>query len=113
MTSKLFYFNKCLIFKRLPIESNFDHENFLMSCPNNLTGADFYALTNRARRNALKRIIEHFEENNLAYDDHVQDDLITVSEKDFLDGLVEFHPTLSESELNDYEKYFAKISNKS
>jgi hypothetical protein len=99
---------------RLPIESNFNHEKFLKACPNNLTGADFYALTNRARRNALKRIVEHFEANNLLYDDNlVQDDLITITEKDFLDGLLEFHPTLSESELIDYEKYFAKISNKS
>jgi len=85
----------------------------LKACPNNLTGADFYALTNRARKNALKRIIEHFEENNLCFNDNVLDDLITVTEKDFLEGLVDFRPTLSESELNDYEKYFEKISNKS
>jgi hypothetical protein len=83
-------------------------ENFIDLCPGNLTGADFYAITNRARQHALRRIINVLE----SQDGNVNDfnEIIEISECDFLKVLDSFVPTLNDSTLLDYEKYFIKYS---
>jgi hypothetical protein len=97
--------------KRLPIDPNFNTENFVKSCPLNLSGADFYSITKKARQNALKRLIRSIESGEMSQES-LTDDLIVLNEIDFDQALVGFQPTLSESSLLDYEKYFLSFSNK-
>ena len=63
--------------KRLPIDPSFSADEFIQSCPTNLSGADFYSITNRARQAALKRLISYQEENKLPLVEH---DLIFLTE---------------------------------
>lgn len=90
--------------KKLPIDTSFDKKEFVKNkCPKNLSGADFYAITNRARQNAIKRIISAIDSNN-------QDEFIT--EEDFVKCLKGFSANLSDQDLVIYENYFIKFSNK-
>ena len=93
----------------MPLDPNFNPEEFVKSCPTNLSGADFYSITNKARQEALKRLINYQEENNLPV---IDQDLIFLNENDFKRSLIGFQPTLSESALLEYEKYFHSYSNK-
>jgi SpoVK/Ycf46/Vps4 family AAA+-type ATPase len=101
----------------LPIDSSLDMENFVKKCPNNLSGADFYSITNRARKNASKRFIESQEENsnqakksiiNLDMHERTNNneaDLLTINLEDFEKALDGFHATLNEKELAIYERF--------
>jgi peroxin-6 len=96
--------------RKLPLDPQFSIENFVEKCLTNLSGADFYALTNRARQHALKRLINHFESNqNSCLND---ENIIVLTQQDFDYALIDFQPTLSEATLLDYEKYFNNYSNK-
>jgi peroxin-6 len=89
--------------RKLPLDANFDKESFVREkCPANLSGADFYAITNKARQIAIKRIISGQQE--------FQDDKI--SEEDFNRALQGFRANLSDQELLVYENYFNRFSNK-
>ena len=103
MRIKIFY-----NFNRLKIDSKFDVESFIDKCPKNLTGADFYSITNRARQHALKRIISLLELQNKNANDY--DEVIEITENDFIKVLDNFVPTLDESSLAYYEKYFINNS---
>lgn len=82
-------------------------EEFVQKCPANLSGADFYAVTNKARQNAIRRLINLIEnETNLS------ENLIVLTETDFEEALVGFQANLSDSQLLDYENYFNRFSNK-
>jgi peroxin-6 len=89
--------------RKLNVKKSFNIDEFIDKCPENMTGADFYSITNKARQNALKRLIGKFEENLI-------DDQIFISEDDFNQSLINFVPTLTNSMLKDYEKYFYKYS---
>ena len=93
----------------MPIDSNFNSDEFIKSCPLNLSGADFYSVTNKARQEALKRLINFQEANQLT---SIEDDKIVLIEEDFKRSLIGFQPTLSESTLLEYKKYFHSYSNK-
>jgi len=93
---------------RLPIDPEFNADEYIKKCPTNLSGADFYAITNRARQHALKRLIQTQEDGM----ERLDEELIFINEKDFNDSLIGFQPTLNEIELKDYEKYFLSYSNK-
>jgi len=71
----------------MPIDADFSAEQFVQKCPSHLSGADFYALTSRARRQALRRLIRECQSA----------DTVTLSEQAFLE----------------YEKYFEKYSGNS
>lgn len=104
--------------QRLPIAKEFQDEEFIkMKCPLNLTGADFYSITNKARQLALKRLISNLEESSSSTSTttnniELNGDNICLIEEDFLQALDEFQPTLNEKELEEYELYFQKYSNK-
>lgn len=89
-------------------------EKFIANCPSHLSGADFYALTNKARQNALKRLISEFElmkrdqESELCADDETLE--VSLTGSDFEQALIGFQPTLSEQAFLEYEKYFQKYS---
>ena len=74
-----------------------------------MTGADFYSITNKARKIALKRLIDLAENS----DDHVLDEnSIYLSQEVFDKSLIDFQPTLNEKSLEEYEQYFQRYSNK-
>lgn len=89
-------------------------EKFIANCPSHLSGADFYALTNKARQSALKRLIGEFEqmkrdqETKLCADEEALK--VSLTGSDFEQALICFQPTLSEQAFLDYEKYFQKYS---
>lgn len=85
--------------------------DFIDQCPKNLTGADFFAITNRARQNALKRIINAIEAENKSINEYNKE--IFINEYDFYQVLDNFVPTLNDTTLLDYEKYFIKYSQNS
>lgn len=90
---------------RLPVDKEFNIDEFIEQCPHNLSGADFYSITNRARQICLKRLIIKKE------NDDIDSDSICLVRSDFEDAIVDFRPTLSESELVNYEKYFNNLKN--
>ena len=92
----------------MPIDPQFNADEYIKKCPTNLSGADFYSITNRARLHALKRLI-HSQENS---SEKLGEELVFINEQDFNDTLIGFQPTLNEVELKDYEKYFLSYSNK-
>jgi len=93
-----------------------DLGEIVQSCPNNLTGADFYALSADAYSIATQRLIEQIEA--LGPDEIGQFRLglktakVTVSESDFLDALSRLVPSVSKEELKRYEKLKQKIASK-
>ena len=93
----------------MPVDSDFDPEEFIRSCPLNLTGADFYAIGNRARQETLKRLIQSNEESSWT---NLEENRINLNSEDFKRSLIGFQPTLSEPALLEYEKYFQNYSNK-
>lgn len=82
-------------------------DDFINKCPSNLSGADFYALTNRARQHALKRLIRISETQSTH---ELDDNEYSLNEEDFEYSLVGFQPTLNEQAFLEYEKYFKKYS---
>jgi hypothetical protein len=80
----------------------------------NLSGADFYAITNKARQHALKRLIAILEsqESNDTRPTKFDESGILLVEEDFNFALVDFQPTLNETAMQNYEKYFNSYSNK-
>ena len=90
-------------FIRLPVDKSFVKEKFIENCPKNLSGADFYSLTSKARYQALKRLLNKCE-NDPGLE--IDDEDIELSEEDFNSALVGFQPTLSEAAFAEYEKYF-------
>jgi SpoVK/Ycf46/Vps4 family AAA+-type ATPase len=92
------------------MDPDFKPEEFIKICPLNLSGADFYSIANRARQQALKRLINSQEESGgLA---RLEENQIYLNDEDFGNSLIGFQPTLSESALLEYEKYFHSYSNK-
>ena len=87
----------------------FQIEEFIKNCPPNLSGADFYSITNRARKICLKRLIESQSQSKITLD--ATNDLIYLKQEDFNGALVNFRPTLNEHELVNYEKYFNNLKN--
>ena len=73
-----------------------------------MSGADFFSLTNKARHEALKRMIKNREKRT-----DFDEEEIYIKEEDFLKSVTDLKPTLNESEFNDYIKYFENYSNKS
>ena len=98
--------NSNFFLKRLKVDPNFVAETFIDNCPANLTGADFYSITNQARQNALKRLINELE--TLKIDASQYNSNIVITKHDFETALESFVPTLSDSTLTYYEKYFSK-----
>jgi len=95
--------------RKLPIDKEFNIESFVADkCPANLTGADFFAITNKARQYAIKRLIQTYE-TNLS---DLNESLICLNENDFVSAIEEFQPSLSEQMLRDYDVYFKNYSNK-
>lgn len=99
------------LLRKLPIEKEFDLTAFIDKCPTNLSGADFYALTNKARQHALKRVIADYESNKTTENTAANND-VCLKQEDFNYALVGFQPTLSETAFAEYEKYFKDYSNK-
>lgn len=93
------------------MDTNFDLEKFVEKCPKNLSGADFYAIGNRARKNTLKRLILKMEEAS-DESEKINNEDILITEEDFKESLNGFNPTLSEKEVQEYEKYFTRYQNK-
>ena len=93
----------------MPVDSSFNPDEFIKVCPLNLSGADLYSITNKARKEALKRLIMQQEANQLT---SIGDSQIFLIEEDFKNSIIGFQPTLSESALVEYEKYFQSYSNK-
>lgn len=89
--------------RKLNIDKSFSIDEFIDKCPENMTGADFYSVTNKARQNALKRLIGRFN-------DSLKDNEIIIIEDDFNKSLTNFVPTLTKEMLKEYEKYFYKYS---
>lgn len=90
----------------------FQLEEFVKNCPPNLSGADFYSITNRARKICLKRLIE--SQNRMSQSKITSDnanELIYLNQEDFNGALVNFRPTLNEHELVNYERYFNNLKN--
>ena len=86
-------------------------EKFIENCPGHLSGADFYALTNKARQNALKRLIGEFELTPRNEKNEVIKKVeVSLTGSDFAKALIGFQPTLSEQAFVEYEKYFKKYS---
>ncbi len=105
LSERVNIFNALL--RKLPVDSQFNSESFVKEkCPLNLTGADFYAITNKARQHALKRIIR----NELI--ENFDESLIVLNETDFQNAVESFQPSLSEKTLLEYEKYFNNYSNR-
>ena len=92
----------------MPVDSNFNFEEFVKKCPSNLSGADFFAITNKSRQEALKRIITNCEEGQM----NSKEQEIFITNEDFDKSLKGLRPTLSESALEEYKKYFKNYSNK-
>lgn len=103
----LFIFSKIF---RLPIDPNFDIVHYIKKCPQNLTGADFYSITNKARQHALKRLIVLIEKNH--ENQNLEDQMILLNDDDFYNALIDFQPTLNDQSLIEYEKFFLNFSNK-
>ena len=97
-----------LSYYRFQIDGEFGLESFIQKCPSNLSGADFYALTNRARQHALKRLIQKCEQTPGL---NLTEESIFLNELDFNHALQDFQPTLSEAAFKEYEKYFRNYSN--
>jgi peroxin-6 len=89
---------------------NFNIESYIKNCPLNLSGADFYSITNKARQHALKRLIMLIENNQ--ENKTLENQMIVLNEQDFNNALIDFKPTLNEQALLEYEKFFISFSNK-
>ena len=107
LTERLNIFNALI--RKLPIDKKFNIELFVKNkCPPNLSGADFYSITSKARQCALKRLIHEYESNINEFNENT----IELNENDFLNAIETFQPSLSEQTLRDYELYFNNYSNK-
>eukprot|EP01127_Copromyxa_protea_P002913 TRINITY_DN12832_c0_g1_i1.p1 TRINITY_DN12832_c0_g1~~TRINITY_DN12832_c0_g1_i1.p1 ORF type:complete len:890 (-),score=146.22 TRINITY_DN12832_c0_g1_i1:59-2527(-) len=77
-------------------------------CPNNLTGADFYALAADAYAVALHALVEDIEsrgeEEVKAYQQGLKTATVNVGEEDFMRALRELTPSVSAEELERYDK---------
>lgn len=90
-------------FLRLPVDQSFDKEKFIQKCPKNLSGADFYSITSKARSQALKRLLTTCQNDPEL---ELNEESIILIEDDFNSSLIGFQPTLSDSAFAEYEKYF-------
>ncbi len=95
--------------RNLSLDIMFDKRLFIQMCPNSLSGADLYALTNKARKHALKRYIAKFE---MFENYKIDEEVIFLNEEDFNFALEGFQPTLTEDSFREYQKYFKKYLNK-
>ena len=79
-----------------------------------MSGADFYAISNKTRQHALKRLINVYEksETNEFNEENDCFNEVVLNDQDFNAALVEFQPTLNEAAMTSYEKYFNSFSNK-
>jgi peroxin-6 len=108
------------LLRKLPVDSTFKVEKFVEKCPLYLSGADFMAITSRARYAALKRLIKLKSERKTGQvedflndnDNERETNAILLTDYDFLQALDDFQPTLNEQTLVEYEKYFYQFSNK-
>ena len=77
------------------MDDGFNADQFVRSCPLNMTGADFYALASDAYLRAIQRLIMDNEEN---------DRRVILRKEDFDDALENFIPSLDENEIKQYER---------
>lgn len=81
------------------VDEEFNLDDFVRSCPLNMTGADFYALASDAYLRAIRRLIM----NNCGKDEE-DNELVTLIKSDFYDTLANFTPSLDENEIKQYER---------
>ena len=77
----------------------FDIDEFVRSCPPNMTGADFYALASDAYLRAIRRLIVDDQKA-----DATNDSGVTLIRSDFYDALAQFSPSLDENDIKQYER---------
>ena len=82
------------------IDKEFNPDDFVRSCPLNMTGADFYALASDAYLRAIRRLIM----NNQGEEEKKNDQIVTLIKSDFYDALDNFTPSLDENEIRQYER---------
>jgi peroxin-6 len=75
-------------------DRHFNADDFVRSCPLNLTGADFYALASHAYLCAIRRLIAEKR----------TDPSVTLMKEDFDHALACFTPSMNIHELQQYEK---------
>ncbi|KAL3872576.1 hypothetical protein ACJMK2_035792 [Sinanodonta woodiana] len=91
--------------RKFNLEENLDLSTIAEKCPFNLTGADFYALCSDALLNAIKRKIDQLERGET-----VDQSVVVVTEKDFIDALEILTPSVSEQEILYYKELRSKFT---
>lgn len=76
--------------------------NVVLMCPENLTGADFFALTSAAAMNAIRRRITAAETNR-ELDSYRESEALRVKQNDFVEAVKNLVPSVSEEELRRYK----------
>ncbi|CAF0720144.1 unnamed protein product [Adineta steineri] len=83
------------------VDEEYNIDDFVRSCPLNMTGADFYALASTAYLRAIRRLITNNQEK-IDEENNIQ--TVTLIKSDFYDALEHFSPSLDENELKQYER---------
>jgi peroxin-6 len=102
--------------RKFHLTADTDLNNVVKYCPNNLTGADFYALAADAFAIALNELVEKIEslgtEEVRKYQSGDKTALVQVSEENFFAALKKLTPSVSQSELERYKSLQSKYQKK-
>ncbi|XP_076264418.1 peroxisomal biogenesis factor 6 isoform X1 [Rhynchophorus ferrugineus] len=81
--------------RRFKLSDGLDLKLIVESCPDNITGADFYGICSSAWTSAAKKLIEHIEKDGHCTDnDNFNDTDVIVSEQDFMLAIKNVKPSL-------------------
>ncbi|XP_050312239.1 nuclear valosin-containing protein-like isoform X3 [Anthonomus grandis grandis] len=90
--------------RKFNLSPDLDLKELVLTCPKNVTGADFYGICSCAWSTAAKRLIGDIQRDGLNADDYSCKD-IQVRTEDFLQAIRSVKPSISEEDL----KYFDNL----
>ncbi|XP_050312238.1 peroxisome assembly factor 2 isoform X2 [Anthonomus grandis grandis] len=90
--------------RKFNLSPDLDLKELVLTCPKNVTGADFYGICSCAWSTAAKRLIGDIQRDGLNADDYSCRD-IQVRTEDFLQAIRSVKPSISEDDL----KYFDNL----
>lgn len=94
--------------RKLSLDPQVNLMEIIGHCPDNLSGADFYALAAEAATNAASRIIEQIE-NSMLFVDETNFPPVVVNREDFLIALKHLTPSVPLEDLISYKELRRKM----
>lgn len=98
--------------RKFKLSEKVNLQNIVNTCPDNVTGADFYGICSNAWMTAACRLIKKIEKGSIEKVDELTHDSVVVTLKDFEDAIANVKSSISPADLRYFENLRKELNTK-